>query len=152
MNGMNQRAVLRQIRTAFQFLEEDYGMVCVWEHYNAKVFGNAIIDYEKPQLFVRVVRDRRQFSFAVGLSRSTAFSETELLRMTGAQRDLAALTENWFSIDLLAEVLNRNLNQIQEALHTDRLKALVSEKLALAAKREEFLRGIRLTRSKGKRD
>lgn len=106
-------------------------MACVVQNHNAAMFGNVLVDYASPDMFLRVTRDRGQFFFAVGTSSRTALAESALLRLLGAEQDLSSLVaQEWSSLTQLASIAEQHLPRILDVLRTPAAQKLVQEKLA----------------------
>ena len=136
---MTGQKVVDDVKTAFRFLEEKRGLLCARAEYDPKSFGNVIVEYTGEDLFVRVVKDRGQFSFSAGPSEATALTDAQLLTLAGAEEEFHALAVARVSVGRLGTLLEKNLLAIEAGLRTDAAAELVRRQLAHAQKLRDLI-------------
>lgn len=99
---------------AFAFLEANLSYRQVRSEFDARNFGNAIIEFWSPQLLVRVTKDRGQYFCDFANPRQGEWFELEnVFRDLGEDQVLGDLiAQRWSSLDAVADSVRLTIKRI----------------------------------------
>ena len=106
---------LGPMRSAFSFLEREYGFRPVHEEYLAEFFGNAVLQFATEQLMVQVICDRNQYfcRFGSPTDPQVCFAEATILQALEENVDYQSLVQSkWASLYNLATIVQRHFPRI----------------------------------------
>ncbi len=118
---------LAAVRAHFDFLL-GRGFQISAQRYDDAAFGNIILDYASPALWIGLVRDRGQFDLAVARTATDErFAWTVLLHVFGAGAEAAALVADTATAAQCAASLARHLAAASAALAPQRYAQTAAE-------------------------